>query len=1354
MADDITVRVGLDARALLEGINEIAAKAQQRLSSLSTSVAGGQAVAAPASQQVFSGIGQLYGAGQSEIRQGDISTSERNRLLNQLRVARGETLGTAQTSGLADVKNVQALYSAQKETFAQEKARLEGQKKISDEMERQAALARGQSTNLTKFNQINSNLESTFRPVLGPQQSAVEQQARAQIAAGRERLAVEKEINRIHLNDPQNDLTRIQRAQLQSNVLFGRRNLEGLPPTGGELLTQSVATIGRYAVAGAGIYAVTNGIKQAVDEAGQFQIVMGHLQVQLETIGQGDQLKGLRTAIFDIAKNTGSDISDIANLTSQFVGAFAGTTGDQVGGAKQATEIAAQLGVLADIKPGEIFNDLVAGMRAFADAGTSAAQVQAIQNIADITTTISEVSGVPIKELADFLGRIGPVAKTAGLSLKETSAIGAALLQGSGVGGAGLGEQFGRILTDFSKTSAPAIALLVEQVPQIRAALNPQELTEFNAALSNSDPTVLIGLAKGFSTLSAAQQQNIIQSVAGRREGATLAALLQNSITLTSSLAASQTASGRAQEEFTKRQDQFKQKLAQLKTVLLEVGIAIANSGFLGFATDLLSILTQLVKPLATVIGYFNDIPESVRKAAISIGLASVAFKLISPAGGGAGAASIVGPGISGIVRGGAANESGGFLAGLVKSGGAGLAGLAKGLVPFLPAVGGQVAGSIIDHSSAGKTAQGSLAAGAVRGAGIGATFGLLGGPLDAITVPGGALAGGLIGGLAGLAGHKDKVQTTDLGTLSQKDFAAVSDQFKNAMSSKSFEALKKLDELNKKYPGLAKAVQDGTTLVKNLPDVIAKQIEDTSKDLDDVIAEYQNGTATLGEVNRAFAQNEKALEGLKSPEAAKLLQAIKSQDQKLNDAALKRASDYQEDLANTTGDGTPEATVTRLRTLLAQTKDPGDRASLGTDLLKAEKEVLNTQVAIAQAAGNTQEALRLLREGIPIPNEDRAVIIETQLNDYTGAFQTFLDGMVVAGIAIPDGLIATMTGIIAAGGDAIATMRAILIDKLNGFIASAVSVFLATGGDGGGSDAKSIAGVQAQIDALNNLPTNFGISAPTRIKGSATEIANATKAGNDQAKAISDARADLAKAYIENDPVALAQFNIADADRQASVATTEAEKIQAQAAKVRAERSLGDAINAVFQSKISLFQAVLESNGDIIGAVNAGVALANAQLDAARANGSGEAAINNAEAGVIQANAKLRDTVLNEGISDFQFAVDMKEKTTGEFVAYLKSLLVLPTITKQQRQQISEQIKQLSDTLGQSSQFNLPEFLGLPTLYEQRRLDQTGGGYQDNRRIIITLNATNAVDGQAAINQIVDVLNGPSRYGTTPRLY
>jgi hypothetical protein len=85
-----------------------------------------------------------------------------------------------------------------------------------------------------------------------------------------------------------------------------------------------------------------------------------------------------------------------------------------------------------------------------------------------------------------------------------------------------------------------------------------------------------------------------------------------------------------------------------------------------------------------------------------------------------------------------------------------------------------------------------------------------------------------------------------------------------------------------------------------------------------------------------------------------------------------------------------------------------------------------------------------------------------------------------------------------------------------------------------------------------------------------------------------------------------------------------------------------------------------------------------------------------------------------------------MGQMTKAQYVNYLEGLKSTLIPGTRQFKDLELQIKQLKDNIQGGLQFNLPTSLKLPTLYEARRVVQTGGasmaegrnvGYQDNRR-------------------------------------
>jgi len=229
-----------------------------------------------------------------------------------------------------------------------------------------------------------------------------------------------------------------------------------------------------------------------------------------------------------------------------------------------------------------------------------------------------------------------------------------------------------------------------------------------------------------------------------------------------------------------------------------------------------------------------------------------------------------------------------------------------------------------------------------------------------------------------------------------------------------------------------------------------------------------------------------------------------------------------------------------------------------------------------------------------------------------------------------------------------------------------------------------------------------------------------------------------LGSAYAQ---LAIAQIKLAEVIKNKG---GKAELARAQAAVNAANAAVKNAIVDTIAAQFELAQAVADAAGDIVGSAQAALASAQAKLAAAQASG-GSAEIARATADVVRAQAAVRDAQLQDQQSDIDFALQMEQITTGQAIAQLEALLQIPNLTKQETQQLLLKIKQLRDSLGQDLQFNIPSFLGLPTLYEARRLNQSGGasGYQDQRVYQVTVYPAPGMDEEALANKVVERVGG-----------
>lgn len=250
------------------------------------------------------------------------------------------------------------------------------------------------------------------------------------------------------------------------------------------------------------------------------------------------------------------------------------------------------------------------------------------------------------------------------------------------------------------------------------------------------------------------------------------------------------------------------------------------------------------------------------------------------------------------------------------------------------------------------------------------------------------------------------------------------------------------------------------------------------------------------------------------------------------------------------------------------------------------------------------------------------------------------------------------------------------------------------------------------------------------------------------------EAQRDLGVARAHDDPVEAARIAVAnarDAVRRARGAQAQAE---AQAALIRAQRDQRDAILDLADAQTDILIAQAEAAGDTVRAAQLSLDKVRRQL--AR-NDLGLTERRQLEAERVTAEAAVRDARLSEERATIDYQLAIGDITKQQAIGALQSLLTIPKLTEEQIREINLAIKDLRSQLGADFQFNLPTQLGLPTVYEVRRLGDsggTGGGYQDNRVITVTVNAETGADANEIANTVATVIGDPRRTGTEPRRF
>lgn len=337
------------------------------------------------------------------------------------------------------------------------------------------------------------------------------------------------------------------------------------------------------------------------------------------------------------------------------------------------------------------------------------------------------------------------------------------------------------------------------------------------------------------------------------------------------------------------------------------------------------------------------------------------------------------------------------------------------------------------------------------------------------------------------------------------------------------------------------------------------------------------------------------------------------------------------------------------------------------------------------------------------------------------------------------------------ASGDATAIMEAQaqvneanqqLEDALNDIALSQYDVAIAIAQASGDSVAAARAQLnRAEAEYRRAVSSGAGAAA---INQAYAQVVAARQSVEDAIVAQTVSFLELAAAHAAGNAQAVAQIQLQIARTRLAAAGAGEARNRALAELVNAQRAYDQTLLDASTAQHELAVSVANFRGDSVRAATEQLAAAREQLNFALAHGAGPAEIRRAMAQIVQAHAALRDAQLAEQQSDIDFALQMERITTAEAIRQLEALLKIPNLTKQQTQQLLLRIKQLRDELGADFQFNLPSFLGLPTLYEARRVNQVGGtgAYQDNRRYDIRVTTQPGQDNSAIAREVLAAID------------
>jgi hypothetical protein len=570
----------------------------------------------------------------------------------------------------------------------------------------------------------------------------------------------------------------------------------------------------------------------------------------------------------------------------------------------------------------------------------------------------------------------------------------------------------------------------------------------------------------------------------------------------------------------------------------------------------------------------------------------------------------------------------------------------------------------------------------------------------------------------------------------------------------------------------LAVTAQQEQNAVQHINDVFHENFANAA----DVVAAYKSGEVPLGA----------ALEALNN-EANNLKIINPSQSLKdLKEAVSLRAQAAVE-LSDTLSKGnqeTPQEEVDRLTKLVqnpAVQADPQTEVAQAKRLQEAEQKLADDQLKHATSLAQIQN---IQQNGIQNSGTiaAAAALFENELKNEDTAWSTF-----ITDYAINDDQLNRAAQLAVQTQESIVTALTTVIRQDIQKDSDNLSQLLRSGNFTSDQISQitddlnrldvQLEGLAAPQGSTGGPPTEPGrpstAAFPSAGAGS-TDQAAAERKNRADALALAKSQIDLAKAQAHDDPVAAAQAQLQAAEQDLLFAeqeqvddTISANKKQAdinnaRAAVIRAQDAAIKAQDDLTQAKFTLQEAQDKLQGNDLQAAKDALSAANAQVASDLKNRpQDQTALAKDRATAADAARNVFEQQLKDKEDTIQFNLDMgfitKQTAAAQYEAILSSADNLK-LTKQEREDLQRKIHDL--TTSGDLQFDLPSDIGIPTLYQARRLSQLGPGQtytggQAPNIINLAVYTTNTLDKQGFKSIITGaVANGPAVFGAQPRIY
>lgn len=878
-------------------------------------------------------------------------------------------------------------------------------------------------------------LRQEVNQALAGYEAAVKQETRERAQSARS-AARFRQVEQRRASEMALPATRYQQVQQWINR---RTTKEDRPaasfPTFGQAAGSAALTTSRFALSGALLYGGVQTIREMVQSAGELETAFNQIEEQFRALGKGGDLEDFKQAIVDISRDTGQATTDVAKVAFQLAGAF----GQEPGGTQFAIEqttSAIKIARVTGLDLNEVIDSLTAASKSF---GVS------IERVGDEALFVQEHFGVLARESIKVFGDLGVAAAQSGLDIHELGGILGGLQQIAGRSGATLGEQLGRILPEL-QGSASAILTAYQQIPKLQG----ERLGAISEAFSRGDyGQVLIEIIKDFKELDSVQQAQLISQVGSRREAATLTGVLKQYEVVLKAIEDRQGALGKLNDYFEKSLETLSSRLARARQEFSALGRALFEAGLGDFLKNVATaggVVLRVLTTLATVMRDLNKATGGMVStlAQLYLGLkalqvlraggilwrGSAAGQAFAQAGVGLGPRAVVGQVRQGLGGGLAtattasqftqqqlAIQQGASRAGfLSRLGTAGAVGTAGGPMGVAAALGTAIiaeAGLSARTEAEKRAKQFEEELNNVTQSELLKIVQQRGDFLSRLRdLP---LVENIAGGTKGTAAREVLVRrqlanlqptlkaAREAGAFESPNVdAAVKDAIAQAEegSGEAIDSLLRIIGAARSNPKIAEAI---TRNLRRYADIAAQAgvkerviNGDLLRSVEEARSEYEAGFISVGEYIRILDSNLRdlttQLPSLGPEEAEGVRQQIaqlQKTRQRLPSELAKYRADYQLALSEISGES-PEQKVGILTRLLQNPEytDPTLRRQTAKELADAFKAVRDSQVENADTAA---EAVRLTTEGLQLPPEASAALLEQAVSSFDIEFTDFL---------------------------------------------------------------------------------------------------------------------------------------------------------------------------------------------------------------------------------------------------------------------------------------------------------------------------------------------------------------------------